>query len=78
MLEIAIVKRDGKREAYSRAKMTSGLKKALEKRSYTDNQFHDLIQRLERDIRKKRSNEVTSQTLGEIVMKQLKRFDKVA
>lgn len=78
LLDVSIVKRDGKREAYIRDKLISGLKKSLEKRPYTEAQFHNLVQKIERDIQKKRSGEITSLGLGEIVMKQLKRFDKVA
>jgi transcriptional repressor NrdR len=78
LLDVSIVKRDGKREAYLREKLISGLKKALEKRPYTDAQFHNLVQKIERDIQKRRSGEITSIELGEILMKQLKRFDKVA
>lgn len=78
LLDIAIVKRNGKRESFSREKMMNGLKKALEKRPCTDEQFHVLVQKIERDIQKKRSGEMTSLDLGELVMKHLKRFDKVA
>jgi transcriptional repressor NrdR len=78
MLDILIVKSDGHREAFSRDKMVAGLKKALDKRSYTNEQFHNIVQKIERDIRKKRANEVTSKQLGDIAMKHLKRFDKVA
>ncbi|RMD51602.1 transcriptional repressor NrdR [Candidatus Parcubacteria bacterium] len=78
MLGITVVKRDGRKEGYRRDKMIESLKKALEKRQYTESQFHKLVQRIERDIQKKRSGEVTSLALGEILMKYLKRFDKVA
>lgn len=78
VLDVSIMKRDGKREAYIRDKLTSGLKKSLEKRPYTDVQFHSLVQKIERDIQKRRSGEITSEELGEILMKHLKRFDKVA
>ena len=78
LLDISIVKRDGRREAYLREKLISGLKKALEKRPYTDAQFHSLVQKIERDIQKRRSGEITSTELGEILMKHLKRHDKVA
>lgn len=78
LLDISIVKRDGRREAYLRDKLTQGLKKALEKRPYTDAQFHSLVQKIERDIQKRRSGELTALELGETLMKHLKRFDKVA
>lgn len=78
MLDVSIVKRDGRREGFLRDKLASGLKKALEKRSYTNDQFTKLVQKIERDIQKLRTGEVTSEKMGEIVMKHLKRFDKVA
>ncbi|MFH1711766.1 MAG: transcriptional regulator NrdR [Patescibacteria group bacterium] len=78
LLDVSVIKRDGSREAYIRDKMTIGLKKALEKRPFTDVQFRNLVQKIERDIQKRRSGEITSLELGEILMKQLKGFDKVA
>ncbi len=78
LLDVAVVKRDGRREGYSRTKLVSGLKKALEKRPYTEAQFQSLVHKIEREMQKKRSGEITSKDLGEIVMKQLLGFDKVA
>lgn len=78
VLDVTIVKRNGARQAYLREKLVNGLKKALEKRSYTDSEFKILVQKIERDIQKRRSGEITSLELGEIVMKQLRTFDKVA
>ena len=78
LLDVAVVKRDGRRESYSRDKMARGLIKALEKRAYTEAEFVKLVHKIERDIQKKRRGELTSSELGDIVMKHLKTFDKVA
>jgi len=78
ILNLSIIKRDGRREPYSKEKLSLGLKKALEKRPYTADDFKKLIVRIERQIQKKKKDEITSQDLGELVMKTLKRFDKVA
>ena len=78
LLDLMVVKRDGRREAYSREKMTRGLEKSLEKRPYTDQAFQKLVHKIERDIQKKRRGQLTTQELGELVMKNLKSFDKVA
>ncbi len=75
---LTIVKRDARRETYSRDKMIQGLRKALEKRPFTEDQFYKLVTKVERDIQKKKSGELTSQELGELVMKRLRTFDKVA
>ncbi|MBI5370052.1 transcriptional repressor NrdR [Candidatus Uhrbacteria bacterium] len=78
LLDLTVVKRDGRRENYSREKLVRGLEKALEKRPYTDNSFQKLVHKIERDIQKKRRGQLTSAELGEIVMKHLRAFDKVA
>ncbi len=78
LLDLTVVKRDGRREAYSREKLVRGLEKALEKRPYTETAFQSLVHKVERDVQKKRRGEITSKDIGEIVMKNLKTFDKVA
>lgn len=78
LLDLTVVKRNGKREAYSRDKMEHGLKKALEKRPVTDASFRTLVHEIERDIQRKKANELTSADIGEIVMNRMKSFDKVA
>lgn len=78
LLDLTVVKRNGEREHYSRDKLVKGIERALEKRPYTDDQFHQLINKIERDIQKKRKNQLTSGQLGEIVMGRLEEFDEVA
>ncbi len=78
LLDCAVVKRNGRREPYAREKLESGLKKSLEKRPYTQTQFHSLVHNIEREIQKVRGGEITTAEVGEIVMNQLKGFDKVA
>ncbi|TAL49756.1 transcriptional repressor NrdR [Patescibacteria group bacterium] len=78
LLDLTVVKRDGRRETYSREKMIRGLEKSLEKRPFTDQTFQKLVHKIERDVQKKRRGQLTTQELGEIVMKHLKNFDKVA
>lgn len=78
LLDLTVVKRDGRRESYSREKLARGVKKALEKRSYTDPDFRALVQSIERDIQRRKVFEIRSSDIGELVMNQLKAFDKVA
>lgn len=78
LLDVTVVKRTGKREAYSREKLILGLKQSLQKRPYTDIQLQHLVHAIERDIQKIRGGELTSAEIGEIVMRRLKTFDKVA
>lgn len=78
LLDLTVVKRDGRRENYSREKLVRGLEKALEKRPYTDTSFQKLVHKIERDIQKKRRGQLTTAELGDIVMKHMRLFDKVA
>lgn len=77
-MDCAVIKRNGRRDPYSRDKLAVGLRKSLEKRPYTQNQFYSLVHTIEREIQKVRGGEITSLHIGEIVMQQLKAFDKVA
>ncbi|PJB16688.1 transcriptional regulator NrdR, partial [Candidatus Falkowbacteria bacterium CG_4_9_14_3_um_filter_38_19] len=49
-----------------------------EKRPITDDNFKKLINLIERDLQVLRQNEVTSEQIGQIVMKHLRRLDQVA
>jgi transcriptional repressor NrdR len=78
LLDLIVVKRDGKRESYDREKLVRGLRRALEKRQHTDAEFRALIHAVERDIQREGESEITSEAIGSIVMKELKAFDEVA
>ena len=78
LLDLTVVKRDGRRESYLRDKLMRGIQQALQKRPVTDMDFHQLVRKIERDIQKKKRGEITTLEIGEIVMKQLKPFDTVA
>jgi len=78
LLDIIVVKSDGRRESYMRDKIEDGLRRSLTKRPYTQERFHRLVQEIERDIQKKKKREINSREIGEIAMKHLRTFDKVA
>ncbi len=77
-LDVLVVKKDGRRESFDRAKLKAGIVKACEKRPVQAEQIEALVDWVEAEIRKKHQNEVTSKLIGELVMKQLKKLDKVA
>ena len=78
ILDLALVKRDGRNEPYSREKLERGLKMALQKRPFTFDRFKSLVSSIERDIQKLKKDEIPSSEIGEIVMSHLKAFDSVA
>lgn len=78
ILDLTIVKNDGRREAFSRDKVQKGIVRALEKRPYTQERLKKLIYTIERDIQRRKASELTSAEIGDIVMARLRNFDKVA
>ncbi len=78
ILELTVIKKDGQKQSYNREKMVAGLKRSLEKRPITQDNFKKLINAVERDLQTTRKNEIDSYKIGKIIMKQLKRVDKVA
>ena len=77
ILDLNVVKRDGRKEVYNREKMVLGLKKSLEKRPITEDKFKKLINAIERDLQVKKP-EVTTGQIGQSIMKHLKKVDQVA
>lgn len=79
ILNLTVVKADNKEEAYNKEKLVKGLQRALEKRSVTPEKLKRTINSIERDIQiKSKQDRIESTIIGEIVMKHLKRVDKVA
>ncbi len=78
IFDMQVVKRNGKKELYSKEKLIHGLERALEKRDIVGETLHCLVKQIERDIQKLKKNEVSSEEIGQIVMDHLKKFDQVA
>lgn len=73
-----IAKKDGRREAYDRDKLLSGLKKACEKRPVSIEQLDHLADEVERKLQEMGEKEVPSSLIGEELMKRLQDLDEVA
>lgn len=78
LLDLIVVKENGERQSYQRDKIENGIRRSLTKRPFTQEKFHRLVHAIERDIQKKRKREIGSGEIGEMVMKHLRNFDKVA
>ncbi|MBH0180962.1 MAG: transcriptional repressor NrdR [Nitrospira sp.] len=73
-----VVKKDGRRESFDRAKILSGIKKACEKRPVSTATIEDAADRIEKRIQEMGESEVKSLVVGEEVMKELHQLDQVA
>lgn len=74
---LIVVKRDGTREPWIRAKLVDGLRKALANRPVTSEQLDKVVSRIETRLRRK-GPEVTSQQVGVEVLQNLQKLDQVA
>ncbi len=76
-LNLTVIKRDGAKEEYDRAKVISGVRKAIKNRPVTEEQVADLADRVEEKLRRG-GPEVTSQDVGLEVLTSLRRLDEIA
>jgi transcriptional repressor NrdR len=74
----AIVKKDGRRIEFERAKLLASMKLALRKRPVSIEQVDGAIERIEEKLLNLGLREVQSTRIGELVMRELKKLDKVA
>lgn len=75
---LIIIKKDGRREIFSREKVASGLIKACEKRNISVNAIEAIIDDLERDLKETGEKEIPSSVIGEKVISKLHDLDDVA
>ncbi|HZS12052.1 MAG TPA: transcriptional regulator NrdR [Nitrospirales bacterium] len=73
-----VVKKDGRREPFDRAKILSGFKKACEKRPVSTATTESATDRVEKRIQEMGETEIPSRIIGEEVMKELHQLDQVA
>src|SRR6267142_3540560 len=75
---LMVIKRDGRREEFSKEKLLSGLKKACQKRPVSPKVIEDLVERIVDEITDKYDSEVPGMAIGERVMEGLRQIDDVA
>lgn len=78
MIDLVVLKKDGRRENFDRNKLLSGLMKATEKRPVGVEEVERTVDAIERELRRKETVEIPSKTIGEIVIRKLKSLDKVS
>lgn len=74
----AVVKKDGRRIDYKRSKISGSMSLALRKRPVSVEQVDSAIERIEEKLLSLGTKEIPSHQIGELVMRELKKLDKVA
>ncbi len=75
---LRVVKKDGSREDFSRAKIRSGLMKACYKRPIPTEDVDQMVAEIERELNQQYEKEVPSDAVGELLMEKLRSTDDVA
>jgi transcriptional repressor NrdR len=73
-----VVKRDDRREEFSRDKLLSGLRTSCARRPVSADDLERLVDRVENHVRQMRRAEVPSRVIGDLVIEELKRLDPVS
>jgi transcriptional repressor NrdR len=73
-----VIKKDGRREKYSREKFEAGVHRAFEKRPVAKEKIDKMINEIEEQLMRRGKKEIKSSAIGELVMKKMKKIDNVA
>ena len=78
-LDLNVIKKDGRRQKFSRDKLYEGIAKNLEKRPFTSAEIDEIVDDVEANVyRVAKDKDIKSSKIGELVMAKLKKVDKVA
>lgn len=77
-LPLMVVKRDGQKELFDRGKLLNGLIRSCNKRTVSPDQLEEIVNETEKQIRQEVDQEVTTERIGEIVLRLLRDVDQVA
>lgn len=75
---LMVIKKDGTRQEFDRSKILQGVIKASEKRPVPLARLEQMVSDIEQRLRNSMEQEVSSKTIGEMVMNELKQIDQVA
>ena len=77
-LPLIVIKRDGSRQSFDKMKLMNGMLRACEKRSISLHAVEEIANDIEQELQNALEREVTTITIGEMVMSRLKKLDEVA
>lgn len=75
---LVVLKRDNRREDFSKDKLIAGIQKACQKRPVSSKMIEDLVERIVLEITDKYEREVPGEAIGKLVMAELRQVDQVA
>ena len=76
--ELIVIKRNGRRVPFDRDKLLRSIQIALRKRNFDPDRVEQFVSKIVRELESLGENEITSETIGEMVMEHLRTLDDVA
>ena len=77
-IPITVIKKDGRRERFDRVKLRNSIIQPTEKTTVSLEQVDDIVKKIESDLKQEEATEIESKRIGDLVVKYLKKIDKVA
>jgi transcriptional repressor NrdR len=77
-LPLMVVKKDGSRQTFDRAKVLNGMIRACEKRPVSFDTLEEISEKIEQELLNSLERETSTEHIGQLVMDELKRVDEVA
>lgn len=77
-VDLWVNKKDGRRESFDREKLRRGIVKATWKRPVSMSDIEDLLDNVEKRLRTRRSSEVKSWEIGNLVINRLRKLDALS
>lgn len=76
--DLYIIKKDKRREKFSREKLEKGIEKSFEKRPVPREKITELIDEIEEKLWKKGQREIKSSLIGDLAARKIRKLDKIA
>ncbi len=77
-VRLRVIKKDGRREQYDRAKIRRGLERALHKRPVPTERLDEMVQEIEDELTSTFETEIPTRAIGDRIMEKLRQEDQVA
>jgi transcriptional repressor NrdR len=78
LLRLSVIKRDGRKVDFDKAKIESGIREALKKRPVKEEKISKIMSDIEYEIQSQDKTEIVTREIGKIVLKKLRELDEVA
>ena len=77
-MPLVVVKRDGSRQSFDKVKLINGMVRACEKRPVPLQTLEQIADEIEQELQSGLEREISTEAIGEMVMRRLKEIDEVA